>query len=57
MAPLLDAACGSVIETALGRLLGNYMIALESRLPDLAEADFPGITKALGAMVAAAVAP
>src|SRR6516162_7754900 len=38
MAPLLDAACGSVIETALGRLLGNYMIALESRLPDLAEA-------------------
>jgi AraC-like DNA-binding protein len=57
MAPLLDAACGSTLDTPLGRLLGDYMIALESRLPDVTAADFPGVSKALGAMVAAAVAP
>ena len=57
IAPLLDAACGSTLDTPLGRLLGDYMIALESRLPEVTETDFPGITKAVGAMVAAAVAP
>jgi AraC-like DNA-binding protein len=57
IAPLLDAACEAVLDTALGRLLGDYMIALESRLPDVTETDFSGIIKALGAMVAAAVAP
>jgi AraC-like DNA-binding protein len=35
----------------LGRLLGDYMIVLEERLPDVAEVDFSGIAKALGAMV------
>jgi AraC-like DNA-binding protein len=43
--------------TPLGRLLGDYVIALDSRLPDVREAYFSGIIKALGAMVAAAVAP
>jgi AraC-like DNA-binding protein len=57
IAPLLDAACGSTLDTPLGRLLGDYMIALEGRLPDLTEADFSGIAEALGAMVAAAAAP
>ena len=57
IAPLLDAACGSVLDTPLGGLLGDYMIALEGRLPDVTEADFCGITKALGAMIAAAAAP
>ena len=57
IAPLLDAACGSVLDTPLGRLLGDYMIALEERLPDVTEADFSGIANAVGAMVAAAVAP
>jgi AraC-like DNA-binding protein len=33
------------------------MIALERRLPNVTETDFSKITKALGAMVAAAVAP
>jgi hypothetical protein len=54
---LLDAACGSVLDTPLGRLLGDYMIALEHHLPAVTEADFPRITDAVGAMVAAAVAP
>jgi AraC-like DNA-binding protein len=57
LAPLLDAACGSVLDTPLGRLLGDYMIALEGCLPAVQEVDFPRITNAVGAMVAAAVAP
>ena len=56
-APLLDAACGSPLDTPLGRLLGDYMIALWRRLPDMTEADFSGLAKTIGAMVAAAVAP
>lgn len=55
--PLLDTACGSVLDTPLGHLLGHYMMALERRLPAVTEADFPRITKAVGAMVAAAVEP
>jgi len=55
--PLLDAACGSALDTPLGHLLGDYMIALERRLPAVTEADFPRIANAVGAMVAAAVAP
>jgi AraC-like DNA-binding protein len=55
--PLLDAACGSVLDTPLGHLLGDYMLALEQRLPDVTQADFPRITKSVGAMVAAAVEP
>jgi AraC-like DNA-binding protein len=54
---LIDAACGSLLNTPLGHLLGDYMMALERRLPALTEADFPLITNAVGAMVAAAVAP
>ena len=57
IAPLLDAACGSVLDTPLGHLLGDYMTALERHLPAVTEADFPRLTNAIGAMVAAAVAP
>src|SRR5215472_10514298 len=57
IAPLLDAACGSTLDTPIGRLLGDFMIALESRLPDVTEADSSVITEAVGAMVAAAAAP
>ena len=57
IAPLLDAACGSVLDTPLGHLLGDYMMALERHLPAVTEADFPRRTNAIGAMVAAAVAP
>jgi AraC-like DNA-binding protein len=55
--PVLDAACGSLLDTPLGGLLGDYMIALWRRLPDMTEADFSGLAKTTGAMVAAAVAP
>jgi AraC-like DNA-binding protein len=57
MAPLLDAACGSALDSPLGQLLGDYMSALEGRLSDLTEVDLPRLTNAVGAMVAAAVAP
>ena len=55
--PLLDAACGSALDTPSGHLLGDYMIALERRLPAVTQADFPGIIKAVGAIGAAAAAP
>jgi AraC-like DNA-binding protein len=57
IAPLLDAACGSTLDTPLGRLLGDYMIALGHRLSALTEAELPRLAGAVGAMVAAAVAP
>jgi AraC-like DNA-binding protein len=55
--PLLDAALGSTLDTPLGHLLGEYMLALEQRLPMVTEADLPRLTTAVGAMVAAAIAP
>jgi AraC-like DNA-binding protein len=57
IAPLLDAASGSTLDTPLGHLLGDYMIALEHRLSALTEAELPRLAGAVGAMVAAAVAP
>ena len=57
IASLLDAACGSVMDTPLGHLLGDYMLALERHLPAVTESDFPQLTNAVGAMIAAAVAP
>lgn len=57
IAPLLDNARGSVLDTPLGRLLGDYMLALERRLPSLTTADLPALAKAVGAMVAAVIEP
>jgi AraC-like DNA-binding protein len=54
---VLDAACGSILDAPLGHLLGDYMIALENRLPAVTEADLPRLANAVGAMVAAAAAP
>jgi AraC-like DNA-binding protein len=55
--PLLDTARGSVLDNPLGHLLGDYMLALERRLPTLTTADLPRLTQAFGAMVAASIAP
>jgi AraC-like DNA-binding protein len=57
IAPLLDAACAPTLDTPLGHLLGDYMMALEHHLPDVTEADFPRLARAVGAMVAVATAP
>ena len=45
IAPLLDAAFGSVLDTPLGHLLGDYMMALERHLPAVKEADFARLTE------------
>jgi AraC-like DNA-binding protein len=57
IAPLLDAVRGSVLDTPLGRLLGDYLLAVERRLPELTTADLPRLTTAVHAMVAASIAP
>lgn len=57
ISPLLDGACGSTLDTPLGHLLGDYMMALERRLAAVTEVDFPRLSSAVGAMVVAAVAP
>lgn len=57
VAALLDAALGSTLNSPLGHLLGDYMMALEQRLAVMREADLPRLAVAVGAMVAAAVAP
>ena len=57
LAPLLDGGCGSTLDTSLGRVLGDYMTALQRHLSEVTEADFPYLANAVGAMVAAAVAP
>jgi AraC-like DNA-binding protein len=57
IAPLLDGALGSTLDTPLGHLLGDYMMALERRLSVVTEADLSRLTTAVGAMIAAAVAP
>jgi AraC-like DNA-binding protein len=56
-APVLDAALGSALNTPLGLLLGDYMIALERHLQELTEAELPRLGDAVAAMVSAAVAP
>jgi AraC-like DNA-binding protein len=55
--PLLDAACGSALDTPLGHLLGDYMVALERRPAAVTVTDFRPLTNAVRAMVAAAVSP
>jgi AraC-like DNA-binding protein len=57
MAPLLDSARGSVLDTPLGHLLGDYILALERRLPTLTQDHLPQLAQAVGAMVAASIAP
>lgn len=57
LASVLDAACGLALDTPLGHLLGDWLLALEQRLPALTHEDLPGLAGAAHAMVAAAVAP
>ncbi len=57
IAPQLDAARGMVLDTPLGRLLADYMILLERRLPEMRHEDLPRLTGAIRAMVGACIAP
>ena len=57
IAPVLDVARGAVLDTPLGRLLGDFMLSLEHRLQGLEAADMPRLTAAMRALIAACVAP
>jgi AraC-like DNA-binding protein len=57
LAPALDRVCGTALDSALGRLLGDYLVLLDQALPDVAPEDLPRLNEAIGAMVAACLAP
>ena len=57
LAPLLDAARGTALDTPWGGLLGDYILAVERWLPSMTESDAPRLTSAVRNMVAACVAP
>jgi AraC-like DNA-binding protein len=57
LAPILDRACGVVADTTAARLLADYIIALERRLPDLEPNGVPRLGAAIGTMVAACMQP
>ena len=57
LAPALDRARFSALDTPLGYLLADYLILLERILPDVAPEDLPRLNDAVGAMVAACLAP
>jgi len=56
LAPALERACGTALDTPLGSLLGDYLSLLEQVLPDVAPDDQPRVSDAIGAMVAACLA-
>jgi AraC-like DNA-binding protein len=53
----LDMAVGSMQDTPLGCLLGDYMRLLERELPDLSHEDAGRLANAVGAMLTACLAP
>lgn len=53
----LEAARGVVLETGLGRLLGDFLRNLARSLPKLAPSDLPHVAAAVRAMVGACVIP
>ena len=57
IAPLIDASRGGMLNAPLGRMLGDYMLFLESRLSSIAEDDLPRLANAVQSMIAACVAP
>ncbi len=57
IAPMLDAARGTLLNTPLGRLLADYMLLLERNLPEMTSEDLPRLTGAVRAMVGACIVP
>lgn len=54
---LLDVACGTALDNPLGRVLGEYMLALEKWLPAATDEAMPRMGNAIHSMVAACVTP
>jgi AraC-like DNA-binding protein len=57
LAPALDRARGTALDTPLGSLLADYLVRLEQIMPDVMPDDLPRLGDAVGAMVAACLAP
>ena len=57
IAPLLDAARGTALNTSRGKLLADYMLLLERNLPSLTTEDAARLPSTVQAMLAACVAP
>jgi AraC-like DNA-binding protein len=57
IAPVMDASRGSAVDSAMGRLLADYILMIERRLPDIPAEERTQLKDAIGAMVAACVAP
>lgn len=57
IAPQLGAAGVTVLDTPLGHLLGDYVLALERRLPELAAPERARLAQALLGMACACMAP
>jgi AraC-like DNA-binding protein len=57
LVPVLDRVRGAALHTHLGALLGEFLVLLEQVLPDVAPDDEPRINDAIGAMIAACIAP
>lgn len=57
IAPLLDAVTGTVLDSVLGRFLGDFMVTLVRRLPRVPDNDAPLLTIAISKLIAACIAP
>lgn len=53
----IDRASNTMLDTAFGGLLADYLLSLERRLPEIREADLPKLATATRAMIAACLAP
>ncbi|HWK63674.1 MAG TPA: helix-turn-helix domain-containing protein [Rhizobiaceae bacterium] len=57
IAPALDLSRGSVLETPLGRVLGDYMLSLEQWLPTMTPEGLRRFGPAIHSMIVACLAP
>ncbi len=57
IAGVLDPAIGSVFDSPIGRILGDFMLALERQVPNLTRTEVPRLVGAVGGLVAACVTP
>ncbi|UFN48710.1 helix-turn-helix domain-containing protein [Roseomonas sp. OT10] len=57
LAPLLDSSTADALGSPMRGMLADFILALEGRLPELAESDLPRLTQAISAMVAACIEP
>jgi AraC-like DNA-binding protein len=57
IAPLLDAATGSLLDAQFGRFLGDFMLTLLQRIAQLSDSDASHLSVAVSKLVAACVGP